>query len=547
MTRKLIAFIVLPVIILGIIAAGCDIKSPTEGLPIIVKTIARQTTVSVNITDASGAIITAPLVAKFTGRDADKVIDEVNLAITQQSTTSGSLLFCIKDNVQISSSSPVTLLLKISSANNDYLAVSYPVTITSTGYSQISVKMVPMTQLQSKGIDNVVKAGAGTASASGAVTSPVSITTNSGSVVTIPAGSVLKDASGSPLSGSLTVNTTIYSAGASSLIPVSRTMPDNSMFYPLAAASVQVTDASGRSASQSSGTPASVFVPAGNAVNPLTGAPYQAGDKAEVYTADAQGNLTKVADVTASSGSPSMSAGRGGVFTDGTAAGLGFPSPLSLNQQSFLGNFVRPAAPPHGTWNFTTSGFTSAYQGTFKFYVVQNGQLTALSQTSNSYLNFRTTGLPAGVDTVAICYGNTKLELAPRAVIAADAKNGTTTFDLSSINLTTYTVFIQGKCPSESPSNPKRISPTITVHMAKGGMYMGDLNIEDGYGVVMLPKGLYTMSATYKGTTYSVNVTVDGSSVDIGTSSNVEKMKFLTQSGDTVLIGYYIITTEACN
>ncbi|MGE5400467.1 MAG: hypothetical protein ACM3S2_08695 [Ignavibacteriales bacterium] len=233
----------------SLLTTSCDIKNPTEGLMVIANTIARQTTVVVNISDPDGLNISSPITVKFAGPDSAKVIDEVNNKITMRSTTDGSFAFSIKDGTVISESSPVRLVLQCRANNNDYLDVDCPVILNSTGSQSIYVKMIKKTALKDAGVEQVSTTTGGTTnSTTGAVLTPVTVSTPSGTQVTIPTGSVLKDASGNPLTGQINVSVTTYSQRAVSLLPSHNVTLNNSSMRSAMSFAVEVSDQNGRTA-----------------------------------------------------------------------------------------------------------------------------------------------------------------------------------------------------------------------------------------------------------------------------------------------------------
>lgn len=365
----------------SLLTTSCDIKNPTEGLMVIANTIARQTTVVVNISDPDGLNISSPITVKFAGPDSAKVIDEVNNKITMRSTTDGSFAFSIKDGTVISESSPVRLVLQCRANNNDYLDVDCPVILNSTGSQSIYVKMIKKTALKDAGVEQVSTTTGGTTnSTTGAVLTPVTVSTPSWTQVTIPTGSVLKDASGNPLTGQINVSVTTYSQRAVSLLPSHNVTLNNSSMRSAMSFAVEVSDQNGRTAASLGSTNAQITLPLGSTTNPSTGTSFQAGDEGEFYFVDANGNPHSLGKARVGTGASASFMHKSSVaFLEGASVTLDFSKITDPSILSALARacqiFFATAVKNLKTCNFTFPGYNSGMN-------LEQGSLETLTSMS---------------------------------------------------------------------------------------------------------------------------------------------------------------------
>lgn len=193
----------------------CDIKSPTEGIEVRIKNIPRTTTVFVEIVDAGARKqITQKVDLQFRGKNKADVISTVNEPLTSVSTTSGSYLFAIKDDVIPSADNPIELV--ISASSNNYLTSSEKIIITNTGGNTYSINLVataPGSQPQGVSTNEVQKGS--TEGASGTkeeiVVSSSSTGNETSATISIPPGTILKDSEGNVLSGNVTTRVSYFS------------------------------------------------------------------------------------------------------------------------------------------------------------------------------------------------------------------------------------------------------------------------------------------------------------------------------------------------
>lgn len=522
--------------ITSVFVVSCDIKSPTEGLAVIVSTIERQTTVTVNISNPEGLNVTSPVTVKFTGPDSSKVIDEVNKKITSLTTSDGSLIFAIKDGTVISEASPVKLVLQLRSVNKDYLDVDYPVTINATGFQNFYVKMIKKAELKAAGVEQITNAPTtGTTDpTTGTVTTPVNISTPTGTVVSIPQGAVLKDNSGTPLSGKLTVSVTTYSSQATGLLPGSTVTMKNSSYVSALAFSCQVTDQNGRTAATFGNSNSSIALPVANVTNPSTGKPFEAGDKGEFYYLDANGNPKSLGQATVQLAKVS---GNNSAALSKTSAAVPFFNFSLSDFQQLLGAYI--------------------YMGITKENLTYAFDFGANYNPNNVRLELKLTPLIGSVIRYPVTTQAVSYKM-PQALLNAVVTMAGSPVEVSAVkNIPSYTskndlpvtysglkyfdIFVQGKCPND---NTKLINPTIAVSVAKGGISYGTINLVNGRGGIYLKDdGTYTLSATYNGKDYPTTVTVSGQNVSLSSSTNVVPMP----DAGPGKVHYFIMTTEACD
>lgn len=523
---------------------SCDIKNPTEGLAVIVSTIERQTLIGVNISDPNGINVTSKLNVQFTGKDADKVIDEVNNKMTAVATSNGNFVFAIKDGTVITESAPVKLVLQIRSANKDYLDVDYPVTLTKTGNLTFNVKMVKTSAASSAGVDQSKTNNAGTTDQTGKVTTPVSVTTTSGTTVTIPQGTVLKDNSGNPLTGNLSVSMTTYTPQASTLLPTSTIKVNNQSYSSVMGFSMQVTDQTGKVASSVGGSNSGVLVPMNNATNPSTNQSFKAGDKLDIIYMDENGSPQVAGQATVQAkSSPALRKIAPENFYKTAADNLYLVVNI-LFRAGVLYNFSVSYTPSPVSFDFGENWLQSRV---LLELVLSRASDNKVTDTWTIWSRNLQVDLKSGNDKAVVKIAGSPIEVSPKLEnISTTSLNS---MPVSFQGLTYYDIFVQGKCPNETPTNPKRINPNIYISITRNdGVSFGWIQLSDGRGGTYLTDGTYTVSATYKGVSYSATAVVSNGSVNIRSEGNVQaRTDTPANTQGTVHLWYYIITEEACN
>jgi|GEM_PF-2383984 len=524
---------------------GCDITNPTDGLAIIVATIQRETTVSVNISDHNGINIKSPLEVKFAGMDSAKIIDEVNNKILSRSTTNGTLTFSVDDKTNITEANPVNLILKLHSVNKDYLDVEYPVTLTQIGIQRLYFKMAALNALVAEGIDQVINAPTtGTADPnSGIVTAPVNLTSTSGTTVSIPTGAVLKDNTGTALSGKISVSVTTFTPQASSLFSKQEIVYNKITFIPFTQFSVKITDQNGRTATTFGNASSKVSIPVAGVKNPATSNYFRSGDTVNFFYLNSTGGtsplgasivrekmlrLNKInlpgvytiqstlsADVDLNSND-----GAGSIIYAGTSIGESSPG------QRYMFNFG-------SNWNNNDTDIELVVNYSYGAQEVFSIKHDTLSLPSNKIISsafVRIAGTPIKVaENNSIAIGNNLLPVSFAAV-------------------TYFDVFVQGKCPNENPTNPRRINPSIYVAITRSdGVSFGGVELKEGRCGTYLSDGSYILSATYQGKDYSASAVLANHTVTIEENDKIAPMENTpAPTADKVCIWYYIITNEAC-
>lgn len=532
----LLASLLTPGLLLFVFTS-CNITNPTDGLAVIVSTIERQTLVGVNISDPDGVNIKSSLNIKFTGQDSSKVIDEVNNKLTSISTSDGNLVFAIKDGTVISESAPVKLVLQIRSASKEYMDIDYPVTLTHSGNQTFYIKMIKMNALSASGIEQVKNSPtAGTADASGKVTTPVTVTTASGTSLTVPQGNILKDNNGNPLSGKISVSLTTYSPQAASILPAGKLTMNNKTYTSVSGFSLQLSDQNGKLAASTGSTTSNLSIPFNNLMNPSTNQPFKAGDKLEVIYLDKNGNPQIAGQVTVQSRST-----------------FALSKTATDDWVTFIINFLN-LTPEQVCWIIA-----ECPRRTVSFDFGNNWNLNGIPlvlEISNfiSYVpkeSFSLTGrnMSVGVrfldQQAVVKIAGSNIEVSNKLTNISDNNSLPVSFS----GMTYYDIFVQGKCPSETPTNPKRINPNIYISVTRNdGVSFGWIQLKDGRGGAYLPDGTYTVSATYKGKSYNTTVTVNRNSVNVASNENVQaRTDAPAAPSGTLRLWYYIITPEACN
>lgn len=540
---KYIAFAIFALTVSSLFITSCDIKNPTEGLMVIANTIARQTTVVVNISDPNGLNVNSPITVKFAGPDSAKVIDEVNNKITMRSTTDGNFTFSIKDGTVISESNPVKLVLKCRANNDDYLDVDCPVVIKSTGSQSVYVKMIKKTALKDAGVEQVSTTTSGTTNSNtGAVVTPVTMSTPSGTQVTIPTGSVLKDASGNPLTGQINVSVTTYSQKAVNLLPAHNVTINNNSLASAMSFDIQVTDQSGRTAASLGNTNTQVTLPLGSTINPSTGNSFQAGEEAEFYFIDANGNPRSLGKTTVSA---PVSAGFMHKYSvsslTGNSVTLDFSKVTDPTIRAALANgcqiYLAAAIKNLKLYSFTFPGYSTGMnlelRITYNFGpgAVVDEVSPITEQTISVPLLM---GLP-GTKAVAIIKGT---PMAASASVDLGTGTGPYTLPITFPGLKYFDIRVVARKPGDLKQhvNPDQ----VTVNITKSGVSYGAVTLSQGQaGVYLQDNSTYHLSADYKGR-HEADVTISNGNVSFKSSPEITAMP----DAGPYKIYYYIDSQE---
>lgn len=210
MNKKLFLLFFISALI-AFLPISCDIKNPIEGINVKIKNIPRTTTVRIQFIETNTAnVVLSPLSIKFSGKDKNNIISDVNAPISELNVKEGIAYFAIKDNLQPSVSNPVEFTIVVQ--GNGYLSTSQNIVITKNGSNNFVIKVLKLSGTLPPGINSQVQSF-GNIPSTGTTSS---ISANSGGTIstsiTIPLGTVLKSSSGAPLSGPLTTEITHFDA-----------------------------------------------------------------------------------------------------------------------------------------------------------------------------------------------------------------------------------------------------------------------------------------------------------------------------------------------
>jgi hypothetical protein len=190
--------------------AGCDIKSPVDGIDIILNQKDIATTVAVSFTDAAtglqiGSAADKAIKIEFAGRDKGQIISLKELPLTETGTANGIISFAIKNSVTPSAQNTIEFTI-IASASG-YATASKNLVISKAGSNAFGITMVNLAAPPdgSAGSDNTpVPATNGQVTT--AVTTGNESVTNASSSMGIQAGTDVKDENGSVVSGTLSAS-----------------------------------------------------------------------------------------------------------------------------------------------------------------------------------------------------------------------------------------------------------------------------------------------------------------------------------------------------
>jgi hypothetical protein len=536
--------------LMTVMFSSCQINDPTKGLKVIVKTIERDNMVSVTLNDVvTGGVVTSDVTINIQGADAGKVTDEVNNKKTSFAVKYGFLSFAIENGTTISAAVPVKLILKITSAN--YLDVTYPITITSTGTQSFAVTMVKKADMTQAGIEQATFPAAANSDNSGKTTTAVAVQTTQGSQVSIPQGTTLKDASGSALTGTINVAATVYYPEAAKLIPQGVQTSGTTSAYPMMSMSVAVTDQSGKVANSVSGN---IFVPVdANFKNPETGASFNPGDVLKMgYVDPGTGQVVYTGESQYVS-SYSSSVVPSGKKTAAVSPGWLVPLRSLTNNLSFMTLVAYYIANSQtaqitlgsgfNTWDFNKapvelmidyiggSGFSGMFMDQFTVSSIGfSKSLVIITAASKAYIRIR---------------GNDALRLSNVVALKAGA-NVIDYKALSDVRI--YDVTVTGKCPDD---NTKEIIPggtVVSVYNETGATILSTISLNSGgeAQLYLQKAGKYKIRSTYNGKLYEADLVVDANGAPVISGSDVQVIKVDT-SVNPIVLQYCILTREACN
>jgi len=283
-------FSIILIFISVIYLQSCDIKSPTENVQVLFNTDGPTTGGSISFIDAkTSSLISSPNVTvKFVGTNAGKITDLAKNPATTFTSSNGIISFGLAEGTTL----PLNDVSVLISAGG-YLTTSFPLTITSQGYSAYNMYVINIAN-PPDGVSISQTGNAGTCNSSGVLSSEVTLTTTltngTGGVskIRLPAGTIITDNSPSPinLNGQLSATIAYFDPTKESALrcfPGGFNINDSAMFSA-GFALFEIKDASGREAKKFPGIQPQITIEIpNNAVN-LSGANIQLGEAIPVFS-----------------------------------------------------------------------------------------------------------------------------------------------------------------------------------------------------------------------------------------------------------------------
>ncbi len=277
---------------------NCDfskLNNPADDLDIRVKSIARETLVSVEIIDAkTGELVNNQVNIEFSGIDQGTVISTINEPMSNVIIDKGLLLFAIQDGIMPSNDNPIKLNILCSS--NQHLPTSKPIKIYHDGMNTFSITLTNLnntpqgvkTNIETKG-----STGSSGTSQDIVVSSGEEAGSGAGASIQIKQGTKLKDANGNILTGQVQTRVTYFSPleqQSLSAFPggfvVELDDGREGVFVTAGFVAVDIT-VGGIEVEQFEGgeVKVQIDIPSGT-INPITGVEVKAGDEVPVYSYD---------------------------------------------------------------------------------------------------------------------------------------------------------------------------------------------------------------------------------------------------------------------
>lgn len=293
---KKISFTILSILLLTVSVMylqSCDIKSPTENVNVLFNTDGPTTGASVSFIDArtsqliNSANFSTNVTVKFVGTNAGKITDLAKNPTTTFTSSNGIISFGVVEGTTL----PLTDVSVLISANG-FLTTSFPITITSQGYSAFNMYAVNIAN-PPDGVSIAQYGNAGTCT-NGVLNSESVLTTTltngTGGVakIRLPAGTIITDNSPSPINMEGRLGATIAyfdptKETALRCFPGGFNINDTAMFSA-GFALFDIYDASGRTAKKFPGIQPEITIEIpSNAVN-LSGGTIQLGEAIPVFS-----------------------------------------------------------------------------------------------------------------------------------------------------------------------------------------------------------------------------------------------------------------------
>ncbi|MBN1301001.1 MAG: hypothetical protein JW995_07265 [Melioribacteraceae bacterium] len=506
--KILLALLITASVIFSIIISSCEITDPVKGLEVRLNTISRESIVNLFIKDAvTDQIIRNNVTVRFNGSNASKIIDVNNSHKTVFNTTSGFITFSIEDGTVYNENEPFIVTVQIES--DSYETDVSNVYIYSQGVQSRTRFMVSEANLPDNSYQG--DASAGTADNTGTVQQDATATTDNGTTVTIPAGTQMTASDGQPLTGDITttVQTVPISGSNDNLAPSTVTTTDNQTVAPVAQVTVSFNDQSGNTAANVTTTASiNIIVPVDpTLINPITGSPYQIGDRVELRTLDKNtGNYAKT--------------GEGVVVSQLTKmllvnSGLAFDITTNSNSNNSFGSKSFITSTAVTTCNvklITTQTEIESYGFELYFgFVSSETTPSPITVSGSEFLNGYILENKV-IDNLPDRYVEVKYEGTRVAYLSPlECGDNALMFDLNQLQ-DTYTIDFSAIGVCEISGSP----PVVATLSRAGYTYYNIDNpddiktgqVEDGNGTVTITPGTYHVSIEYDGENYSGNVTI---------------------------------------
>lgn len=281
-------FSILVILTSVIYLQSCDIKSPTENVQVLFNTDAPTTGGSISFLDAkTSALISSPNVTvKFVGTNAGKITDLSGNPVTTFTSSNGIISFGLTEGTTL----PLNDVSVLISANG-YLTTSFPISITSQGYSAFNMYVVNIAN-PPDGVSISQTGNAGSCNSSGSLSAGVNLSTTltNGTAgvtkISLPAGIIITDNLNVPLNGQLSATLAYFDPTKETALrcfPGGFNINDSAMFSA-GFALYEIKDASGREAKKFTGAQAQITIEIPNNAINLSGANIQIGEAIPIFS-----------------------------------------------------------------------------------------------------------------------------------------------------------------------------------------------------------------------------------------------------------------------
>ncbi|MFC1607927.1 hypothetical protein ACFL47_08150 [Candidatus Latescibacterota bacterium] len=298
--RQVSLFLLLSVVVLS---PGCDIKSPVEGVKVLINEAPLNAVVAIEVIDSSTgsqvALDEGLLYMTLKGQDKGAVTDMTEKSQTEFSASTGYFHFAIAQGWDVSPESPIKLTVVINS--DKYIPTSRSIEITSTQGETYTISLMRIDDTP-EGVTSTVTSE-GTTSDTGEVAETIEIVaepeseTGTQVTVTVTEGTVIKDEEGVVLQGDLTTSVTQFTAqteeslsafpgGFVAQVVLTEEETEEVIFTTAGFISLEITDEEGNKA-KTFDKPVDITIQIpGDIQNPETGTAIKNGDTVPIWYYD---------------------------------------------------------------------------------------------------------------------------------------------------------------------------------------------------------------------------------------------------------------------